>query len=104
MQKLELTDELSVTLSNRNSVVLNQNAPNPFKEQTVISYLIPENVSNAKLIFTDNMGRTLKTVEISERGNGSMTVYGGDLSTGIYSYTLVVDGVTVHTKRMLKSN
>jgi hypothetical protein len=95
---------LAVTLSNKNAVVLHQNSPNPFAEQTVINYAISDNVKSAQLVFTDNMGKVLKTMEISERGNGTITVYGGDLSTGIYSYTLIVDGVSVATKRMVKSN
>jgi len=36
--------------------VLNQNHPNPFKEQTTISFLIPDNIASAKIIFIDNLG------------------------------------------------
>lgn len=48
------------------------------------------------------MGKLIKTVDIRERGLGSITVFGSDLSSGTYMYTLVADGVNVATKKMVK--
>ena len=82
-------------------IILDQNAPNPFAEQTVITYTIPESVQDARLIFYTNNGTILKTVQISERGAGSMTVYASNLSTGIYTYSLIADGKVADTKKMV---
>ena len=94
------TTAIDVTLSSK-TIVLNAAQPNPFKEMTTISYFIPENVKNVKIIFTDSRGNVLKEVEIPQTGNGQLNVYAQDLSSGIYTYTLVADGVTIDTKKMV---
>lgn len=93
---------LEVTLSSKNVVVLNQNVPNPFAEQTSISFQIPEDVKYAQMIFTDNLGKIIKTMDVEQRGKGVITVFADDLSTGIYTYTLVIDGKAIDSKRMIK--
>lgn len=94
----------SVTLSNADAIVLDQNQPNPFSESTVIKYNVPEKYSYAQLIFTTVEGRILKTIDIAKKGAGEITVYANDLSNGIYNYTLVVDGKTIDSKKMIKQN
>ena len=44
----------------------------------------------------------MQSVDVTERGLGNLTVFGSDLSTGVYTYTLVADGQIVATKRMMK--
>jgi hypothetical protein len=73
----------------------------PFKEQTIITYFIPENTKNVKIIFTDAKGNVMKEVEVKETGKGQLNVYAEDLSSGVYSYTLIADGVTIDTKKMV---
>ncbi len=90
-----------VTLENTKSIVLNQNVPNPFKEQTTISFQIPDNITSAKIVFIDNLGNILKQVEINDRGYGELIVYAHDLSAGHYTYYLVADGNTIESKRMV---
>jgi hypothetical protein len=98
----EVRKNLNVTLSNRNAIVLDQNVPNPFAEQTIINFSIPETVKKAQIHFYDGNGRFMNSVEVTERGLGSVTVFGSDLSTGVYTYTLVADGQVVATKKMMK--
>src|SRR3972149_1700084 len=92
-----------VTLSNR-KIVLNQNQPNPFKEQTTITYEIKTDFSNAIIFFTDMKGEVINEVQITEKGKGQLNVCASDLSSGIYTYTIVVDGITIDTKKMVKQN
>ena len=47
-------------------------------------------------------GKQVKSVNITTKGKGSLTVYANDLSNGTYSYTLVVDGQIIDTKQMIK--
>ncbi len=91
-----------VELSNKNSVVLDQNVPNPFAEQTVINYYLPDNVSRAQIIFLDQSGKLIKAVDLTEKGKGQLNVFANDLSNGMYTYSLIVDGKTVETKKMVK--
>ncbi|MBN9294939.1 MAG: tail fiber domain-containing protein [Flavobacteriia bacterium] len=97
-----IRSQLSVYLSNREAIILDQNVPNPFAEQTTINFSIPETVQKAQIHFYDGTGKLLKVVDIRERGLGSITVFGSDLSAGTYMYTLVADGVNVATKKMVK--
>lgn len=84
--------------------MLEQNVPNPFAEQTVINYSIPNGVQRAQIHFYNFKGQLINTVEVNEFGNGQLKVFGSDLSSGIYSYTLVADGEIIATKKMVKTN
>jgi len=108
----------SVTLSDRPNIVLNQNSPNPFAEQTTITYKIPNTAKTAKIIFHDAHGALMKVVDITSSrsrsdnenegipqcsGEGQMFVFGDDLSDGLYTYALVIDEKTVDSKQMIKA-
>ncbi|MBL7765244.1 MAG: tail fiber domain-containing protein [Chitinophagaceae bacterium] len=94
----------TINLSDKSTIVLNQNVPNPFAEKTTISYHIPEGTGTAQIVFSTSEGRVIKTAEIRTRGAGELTIYAQDLSSGIYIYTLFVDGKVVDSKRMMKTN
>jgi hypothetical protein len=83
------------------TIILDQNSPNPFAEQTTITYSIPENVKDAKIMFYTVNGVVLKSVQITDRNHGSLTVYGSNLSEGIYTYTLIADGKIIDSKKMI---
>lgn len=100
----QLRDVINVELTDDNNIVLEQNVPNPFAEQTIIAYSIPETVKKAQIHFYNASGKLIQTVDITERGMGQLNVYGSDLSTGVYTYTLVADGIVVATKKMQKMN
>jgi hypothetical protein len=97
-------NKLSIELSDKNIVVLNQNVPNPFAETTVITYNIPDNFSAAQLLFYDNSGKLIKAIDIRAKGKGVLNVFANDLTSGIYSYTLVIDGKIIDTKKMMKQD
>lgn len=94
-------NHINVELSNMQVVVLEQNVPNPFAEQTSISYFIPEGTQNAKIVFTDLTGKEIKTVEL-QSGSGLMTVFASNLSSGQYQYSLIINGKVYETKKMVK--
>jgi hypothetical protein len=96
------TNYRSVELTNNNSIILDQNSPNPFAENTIINYNIPTDVVEAKLMFYDLNGRIIKELIIEERGESKLTVYGTNLKTGVYTYSLIADGELIATKKMVK--
>ncbi|HWY12715.1 MAG TPA: hypothetical protein VN026_15385 [Bacteroidia bacterium] len=96
-------NQLDINLSDKDIVVLNQNVPNPFAEQTTITYNVPEKYNFAQIIFSTVEGKIIKAVDITKKGKGQLNVFANDLSTGFYTYTLVVDGKTIDTKKMVKS-
>lgn len=91
----------SMDIELSNSIILNQNDPNPFAEETRITFNIPENIVSAKIIFFDNSKHIIQTVKINERGEGQLNVYASNLTSGIYSYSLIADGIVVDTKKMV---
>ncbi len=90
-----------VELENRLAVVLDQNVPNPFAENTVINYFIPDEIKYAQIIFSDNYGKIIKTVDINNSGYGMLKVYAANLSSGIYTYSIIIDGKVMDTKKMV---
>jgi len=97
----KIVNTTNVELSN--DAVLYQNIPNPFGEETVINYFIPENTNNSKIIFFDMYGQSMKDVRLTTTGSGNIHVDSKNLTSGIYSYSLVVDGKIIDTKKMVKS-
>ena len=93
--------QTEIELVNTNTIILNQNVPNPFEEKTLIGYYIPESVKEAQILFYNELGVVLKTVDIREKGKGQVTVYASNLSSGIYTYTLLADGKVIDTKKMV---
>ncbi len=77
--------QTDVELSNKNIVVLDQNVPNPFAEQTTINYFLPDNITHAQIIFLEQSGKLIKAVDLTEKGRGTLNVFANDLSSGIYT-------------------
>lgn len=95
-------NQLDVELSDKDAIVLNQNVPNPFAEQTTITYNVPVSVGKAQLIFFNTNGQVIQTVDIKTRGKGKVNVFASDLSSGLYNYTLVADGKVIDSKKMVR--
>lgn len=87
-----------------NNIMLYQNEPNPFGENTVIRYFIPENTtSTAYIVFYDMYGKEMQKNQISTKGFGNINANTLNLSAGIYSYSLIVDERVVDTKKMMRN-
>jgi len=93
----------SINIELANDAVLYQNIPNPFGEETMINYYIPENTNNAKIIFFDMYGQSMKEVPLTETGSGNIHVDSKNLASGIYSYSLIIDGKVIDTKKMVRN-
>lgn len=93
---------VNVYLSDQNTIILNQNTPNPFAESTVITYSVPATVKKAQIHFYDASGKLLQSVEIAGRGAGKLQIFGQDLSSGTYTYTLVADGQVSASRKLVK--
>jgi hypothetical protein len=78
-----------------------QNAPNPFSQSTTITCYVPPAANQAQLVLYNADGKALKTYSLTNKGNNQITVTGADLASGAYSYTLLIDGKTADSKKML---
>lgn len=94
----------SVTLNDAQVIVLEQNVPNPFAEQTSIAYKLNEGVQKAQILFYNADGKLINSSELkTNAGKGQLNVFASDLSNGVYTFTLVVDGKVIESKRMIKT-
>lgn len=83
-------------------VILGDINPNPFDQSARISVTLPNQISNAMLIISDLQGGLLKEYRIQRSGETVVNVDKSDLDgSGIYLYSLVVNGSVFNTKRML---
>jgi hypothetical protein len=71
---------------------LAQNAPNPFRAETVIQYYLPDAAKRAEIQVFDAAGQKVRTLPIEYQGYGKLTIEAGILTAGTYSYALVIDG------------
>lgn len=94
--------DTDVNLNNKDVIVLDQNVPNPFAEQTSITFNIPVTVKKAQIIFYNSTGNIIQTADITTRGRGKVNVFAADLSSGLYNYTLVADGKVIDSKKMVR--
>ncbi len=58
-------DANAISLSDKNTAILGQNAPNPFVKNTVIAYNLPSSVNHASINFYNLSGVLLKSVHIT---------------------------------------
>ncbi len=83
--------------------MLGQNVPNPFDNSTLIPFRIPKNCSDASIMITDAVyGKVISVIPIS-CDETHVSVDAGTLASGVYSYTLIVNGVVIETKEMVLS-
>jgi subtilisin family serine protease len=75
--------------------------PNPFSDNATVNYdLSSLKFSNAELHITDMIGKQLKSIPLSGKKN-SVTVSRSDLKSGVYFYSLIIDGKTVKTDKLV---
>ena len=83
------------------SSILYQNRPNPFSDETTIGCFVPETASSARIEVTQvGSGVVVRRVPVIGRGDVEIVVSSHGLSSGSYSYSLIVDGIEVDTRLM----
>ena len=80
---------------------LEQNQPNPFNNNTLINYSVPADVTDAVVNVFDAKGQLIHSERIAQAGKGQLQIKAGTIVAGTYSYSLVVNGNVVDTKRMV---
>ncbi len=94
-------------LSFKKDIELLQNKPNPADEQTIISVLVnnPKSIKNAKISIVDIQGKLVKEIPVSLiQGINEILYDHGYNVSGIYFYSLILNGVVVDKKKMVFTN
>jgi hypothetical protein len=92
----------NLAIPSKTSAYLEQNAPNPFNDNTLIRYNLPENTRSANLVITDTRGTVIKTIALGNKsGIGKITLSAGALTAGTYHYSLYVDNKPADNKKLV---
>lgn len=75
--------------------------PNPFSQTTVVKCFVPQGSQNASLLVFDLNGSLKKSFTINDKGMVNITINGNQLVSGMYYYTLLIDGQEIDTKKMI---
>jgi hypothetical protein len=95
-----ITDIAEIPIK-KTSEILSQNTPNPFSDRTKISYVISEEAKYSYINIYNLQGKIVKHVDINEIGKGEIYIESTGLASGMYIYSLFVDGIRKDTKRMI---
>jgi Chaperone of endosialidase/Secretion system C-terminal sorting domain len=79
---------------------LYQNNPNPAARSTTIRYELPAGTGKAFIHVYDMQGRQVKQWAVGS-SNGTVTIKEGELGSGVYVYSLMVDGKEADSRRMI---
>jgi hypothetical protein len=88
-------------------IELFQNRPNPFDEATNIDFMVHEVpvYREAFIAISDLNGKTIKRLPVQlQPGINTVLYTHGYNVTGVYAYSIVVDGKVMDTKRMVFAN
>ena len=103
-EKIKDKDEKSAgvpTPGGINGAMLGKNRPNPFSENTTIEFYLPSVIRDATLYVYDLQGKQMKSMQVTEREYGHVTLYGNELQPGMYHYSLVADGEVIGIEKMI---
>lgn len=95
------TKDSDINIENMDIVRMDQNTPNPFSENTVIQLNIPQSTTTANILIYDLNGKQIEKVAIDVRGETNVTVYASNLESGMYIYSLILDGKVAVTRKMI---
>jgi hypothetical protein len=81
---------------------LSQNIPNPSTGSVIIQYGLPKGTRRASITVYSASGSVIKTVSLNVNEiNGSITLSTSEYSSGIYVYTLTVNGIVSLSKKLI---
>ena len=85
---------------NTKGAFLQQNIPNPFGDQTTITYQLPEGTTAAEIMVFDLTGKLIKTYAV-DKNQSELTIKASDIGNGLFIYSLVQDGQELLSKKMV---
>ena len=77
--------------------------PNPANAAVSIKYELKEFSQKGSVVFYDMLGKSVKAVALNDK-KGTAKINVDDLNSGVYFYSLLVDGKAVSTKKLVISS
>lgn len=81
--------------------VLLRNDPNPFSDYTDINYETA-GCEACQIVIVDLQGRVVKRINVKENA-GVVRVYSSEIGQGLFSYSIIRNGVVIATSKMVSS-
>jgi hypothetical protein len=78
---------------------IEDNFPNPFTNETLINYYLPEE-TQGQIIVSDMFGKTVVKYNLNY-GENTLTVKSLDWSPGVYNYNFIVGDKIIEVKKMI---
>lgn len=75
--------------------------PNPAVNSAKLSYSIPANCSEAEISLRNMVGKTIQTIPAKVGVKSAVNINTAELPNGVYFYSIVADGVTISTKKLV---
>ncbi|MBR1626554.1 MAG: T9SS type A sorting domain-containing protein [Bacteroidales bacterium] len=85
----------------KSNVVSVKVIPNPANTVTTFNYSIPFGYEKAQLVIQNALGSVVEQTPIKVTGNGKVTMNVSGLAKGVYFYSIVADGKTLITKKLI---
>ena len=92
------SNNANVTVKETGVGTLEQNRPNPFSQNTVIPYHLPQATPGQINLFDAN-GALVKSFKVFE--SGQVVINGSELKPGSYAYTLMASGKVIASKKLM---
>lgn len=103
MATFTIDDANGINEQSANGMTLLQNSPNPFNNETVITYSLKK-ASNVTIEVTDLTGRVISVIDEGNRTAGTYTASfnAGKLAAGTYFYTLKTENGSLTNRMIIK--
>jgi hypothetical protein len=93
--------DLSIAKPIKSNVLSLEAYPNPAAQSATINYSLPSNYRQVSLVLRNMIGKELKTIQLSSSSKGKQTINTYDLPNGVYFYSIIGDGKTIATKKLI---
>jgi hypothetical protein len=91
---------ISATSVKEDKLVFKGPYPNPASQITNFEYNLPSSTNNAKLIIRNSLGVEVENSNLDNQ-SGKKSINVSSYPSGIYFYTLVVDGKIIQSKKII---
>lgn len=75
--------------------------PNPANYSTTINYTLSSNYDTGKIIIRNMIGKEVKSISINGGTSSKQVISTSDLANGVYFYSIIGDGQTISTKKLI---
>ncbi|MBN2523103.1 MAG: tail fiber domain-containing protein [Bacteroidales bacterium] len=91
-------DEQKILLTNSYSL---KAYPNPTTSEAIINFKLPNQTRSASINIYNSEGFLVKTIKINAKENNELVLNTEQLSSGLYTYSLVADGKIIGTEKLI---